>query len=432
MRMSACTLLFLLLVCAPPASAEEPDLALEVTEILAQLKHATKPASGSALRRLQGLGPDAAPHLMDAYWRHPARGWSQGGVEEHESSASLTTLTQAIAGLGVPVLRDHVQGYVMEHPDGASRLRGLKLLTTFGNESTLPLAVDLIGGMPPEWRGTRQLTRAWADALGVALDKGLSSRALRATLRGLPLDLRQVSARVVCERGRQSEMAAVVDLISRDQSQVGALLLELSRAPAVAVWRLELAGKTRAQLQHGDRRALLGAAALAGRRRMVEVFPDLVSLLSHKDVAVRKAAESALRQMSSTSLGALPGAWSQWFKSQSHWLDGALIVERLAGDDVGEISGALQELARHRLLGLTYASDVHALLDHEEAGVCIHACATLHALGDANAVPLLVGLLSVKNRRVRNAAWKALVGLTGEQLPPDYSRWHEAVLRWTS
>ena len=432
MRLGACIIVFLVLAGAPAAFGDEPDVAGRLEEILSELDASSSAAVEAAAKRLRELGPDALPELVDAYWKHPARRLQGGRAERHASIASLAALSKAIESHGLPLLLAKLESYVEEHADGRSRLRALEILGSFGDESAMPMAVKLVREMAPEWRGTRRVAHAWGNALNEIMSKGMSPRSLRRTLSRMPEDLRDAAARVIGQRGRRSELEALVDLIDRGGAHVGPVLIELSRAPAVATRRLELAAGTRKHLQHGDRDARVGAAMLAGNRHMVVIFPEVAAQLEHEDALVRTATEDALRKMTSTSLGARKEAWMEWYESESLWLEHASIAQRLEHEDAGEVTRALREIAQHRLMGLTFVSDVRALLDHEAAGIRILACATLSALGDADAVPDLVGMLDTRNKPVRDAVWKALMGLTGESLPPDSSRWRAALVRWTS
>lgn len=130
----------------------------------------------------------------------------------------------------------------------------------------------------------------------------------------------------------------------------------------------------------------------------------------------REMTLAALRAISGVHLPDDAAAWSAWFQREKQWVTerAEACLARLAAEDVGEVVGALHELALHPLQRERLAAPLVALLaGHDSGAVRAEVCVTLARLGAEAAIPQLKVALEDDEPGVRASADAALCTLTG-------------------
>ena len=206
MRTYLLSCLLILMLLAPSLAAADPEAVAEVREILATLDSPTG-SSTTAAQQLARLGPDALPALLDV-WRAEAGRHNA----DREATAAVKTLELAIARHPAETLERHIRQQLQAEPGTSARIDALTTLATFGGRSGLPLAIEIVEGVQPQVSGSRALANSWSVALGAALEDRAPVTKLLAEWRRIPAPLHVPTARVLAERGTQSDLSAVLTI----------------------------------------------------------------------------------------------------------------------------------------------------------------------------------------------------------------------------
>ena len=145
----------------------------------------------------------------------------------------------------------------------------------------------------------------------------------------------------------------------------------------------------------------------------------MVALLEHPDRGVRGAALWALQRISGFSFGSDAGHWREWCERELSWFQdrASQLMEHLGSGEAERASLALRELVGHRLFRHPLAAMLEGLLDSGDKNARVAACQALAQLGSQRAQRALAQRLEDRDVAVRDAAWQALVALTGRELP---------------
>lgn len=208
------------------------------------------------------------------------------------------------------------------------------------------------------------------------------------------------------------ERAAIVACLAHKES-----LFPWRLAGTTAAARAEL-GRSRDVAQ----RCL--AAELAAEVHDLDAVPRLIDGLDDPDPRVQRSAAQALRSMAHTALDDAE-LWTEWFEREQAWWGEQAegLFQDLTAVHPGTANAALRTLAQHPLHRHEAAERIAQSLPNQPEPCSVGACLVLEKLGSRAALPGLVHALEQGTPPLRDAAWKALRTLTGEELPLDAEAW---------
>ncbi len=412
---------------APAFAAAEPTAKAQVREILASLEQ-PRASAADAARRLTKLGTAALPALVAEHRRAAAR----RDVQAREADASVDVLERAIASHRVIFLERHLDEYVRSHEGTAARLDALHTLAVFGRRSSLALAIDLVDGVERTAVGSRAVVSAWQAVLHTVFDDRASVTRLLSAWRRVPQPLHAPTAQVLAERGTRTELAAVLTMVQRADEGIPELLRVLDDASPVVLSKLPLIAALLEFRKHRERGVRLAVARLLGRSGRSDAFQPLVDLLDDDDGGVQRAAVASLRALTGASAGSSAESWKRWRMDEIAWRKQSKVSLALHSDRPVEVARALREIGKHPFIGTKDLLSIVRLVDRGTDGVRVLACATLVRLNRASVAPDLVRHLNDGDGALRNAVWKALRALSGEDHPAQARAWSDAAKRWRS
>jgi len=173
------------------------------------------------------------------------------------------------------------------------------------------------------------------------------------------------------------------------------------------------------------------AAAMAlGRLGYEPALAPLVGLLEEDDARLREAALFALHRATGLRFGEDSRPWRIWLADEAEWLrtDSTRYFRELAHPDPAKRASALASLAERRTARTKLVARIEPLLVDPEPMVVIAACRALARLDRVEAVRALIETLVTNTKEVDQAAWEALVEITGLSLPSDPRAWRTAVM----
>jgi hypothetical protein len=265
--------------------------------------------------------------------------------------------------------------------------------------------------------------------------------ALTALHRRHPASVGRVAARV--GHGPLELDAAVLQALGRsDLPKAGpALVRSLGHSPELDALALDELG---AWAQRGTRtldaqdarrvRDELQAAHVATRRAAllalallddVASVPQIARQLEAEDAPTRSSAHWALECLTGLRLRNDARSWNAWIAREEAWWQeqGERMLDDLRCGEPGRVARATNALAGRRLLRAECEADLVELLYASSTELVELAAATLSTLGSRQALPALVDLLEDSEERIAQAAWRALRGITGRELPLERELW---------
>lgn len=174
------------------------------------------------------------------------------------------------------------------------------------------------------------------------------------------------------------------------------------------------------------RRAALLALALLDD---VASVPEIAVQLEAADATTRTNAHWALERLTGLRLRKDARGWNAWIAREQAWWDaqGEGTLDDLRSGEPGRVARAINALAGRRLLRAEFEADLIELLYASSTELVELAAATLSTLGARRALPTLVELLVDDEERIAQAAWRALLSISGRKLPLDRAVWLEAL-----
>ncbi len=173
------------------------------------------------------------------------------------------------------------------------------------------------------------------------------------------------------------------------------------------------------------------SAFLLGNRRSLEALPDLLNLLSHTEVCVRKTAYNALCNITNVSFPPERKSWENWLAGKPKE-DAAVVAQlrvqlTMAPEEFRPV--IIEELPKYifekdKIVGLLVEK-----LYCENFKVRAAACHALGQLPDSRALQPLIDKLLDPRQEVASSAWRALKRITAQTLPLNYDAWLAWYLR---
>ncbi len=387
---------------------------------------------------LVALGPDAAPTLfayLSGTIEGPEPDYSAPAEEPppatradahslpREDVILLDVLSRLPAEKVVPQL-----AAAALHAGVDVKLVALRCLGEIGGASAVDAWLDTLTSLEPV-----QLERAFVQSP--------SESALTAILRRDPVALTVLSARVKAAEARL--LPAIVRAVGATRSARGidVLIALLGRDPeldrVVVAQTAHLAEETVGTLTDeqlnwirpfaADEDWLVRREALAALGRLGDFrsYATLIGALGDPQRLVAQTANWSLRRMTRQDHGYDADAWRGWFEQELAWFedDGARWTRVLEDTDPARILEAVTNLTQHPLFRHEVCTSFLPLLQSSSRDVVLSMIEVLGNLGSRAAVSSLVNVLARDDEGLRNAAWAALVKLTGEKLPKDANAW---------
>ncbi len=350
------------------------------------------------------------------------------GIGDDDSPARRTEALEALHALPQDVRLDVAVLLAAQERDGKVRAIALEMLRPSARPHEVPVAFDLvIGGLPENGVEAEFASAFVAFVADVHSRTREGTHAILVRIRTAPTEVQALVIEGLREYVHVRTAAALGELMF--------LSAEIRRALLVPLAKLYLRlpqGPTDTLLR--DIRDGLASTDLAVRResclalgwlRDDRSVPGLIATLKDREVAPRAAALWALRRISGLSLRNEPEAWLHWLARSEAWWDerAEVCFEVLRRGGPPEVLSALQEIGAQSLNRGRIAREVEAALGIEHPGVVRTACAILERLEDPTAIPALTRLLLVAEPQSVAYAHRALVRLSGVDLPPVYSAW---------
>jgi len=318
-----------------------------------------------------------------------------------------------------------------EDPDDAWRSAALGLLGVHARAADLGLLVDTVSEAGPsgESEGLLEDFRAAVIALVQRDPEVFEQLGFAGAVRA------DVAVEIVRAVGQAGEPRGLewlctclgdVDLAAAALQEIGRLATRAAPARALAA-----AEQVRPLLwaeDPGQRRRAIGVLAVLND---VACLPRLIELLEESEGGERKAAHSALQDLSGCRFPDRGPTWRGWYQEEARWWDeeSEAVMADLTSEDVATVQAAVRAASQRTLRRDRLALGLAPLVrEHESPAVRSQACAGLARLGSELVLRDLADALDDEDPGVRAQALLALRKITGwDDLATDRSAWTEAL-----
>ncbi len=430
--MRACLGIVLAALGSAPAFSETPaHEARVIADALRRLDRPEPAARERAHEMLVALGSDAAP-LLFAFFT--GRG-AEEVVLAGERPAS-PVFDEAVRELFLGVLRSwpaaEVSESLVSSLSADARLHerwvAVRLLGEIGDRRALPSLLTVLEPVSSTHLSSPFVHETLETALAGILARDSDSHR---TLRDLVDSIRAaVFPAVVGALERRSDPASVfllLDLLGREPGLDEVILMAIGEprprhedalfGPCVGALRRHLAAS--------DPSLARATAHGLGRWRDERSLASLIEMLDNADAGLLRVLRGALREISGIAVDQSEEEWREWWIGQKLWHEEQMPLElaELGTGDPSRVIGALRRLSEKRIWHREIAPEIAYLLRDESITTATSACAALERLADASVLPQLVELLDSTEPGLRSAAHRALLGISGVDLPADAAAW---------
>ena len=397
-------------------------------KIRTSLKALSPGAELKIAAEIRALGTEAVPTIFDmlARGRKPALYSNRGELTREQRRFLL----RATATFGREILEERFRAIAAQEDAIEHRLIALQLLSTYATHAEYALALALI--RQPEDEGLF-LNRSLASAFEICLrsilkrDHAAMERTREWILRGnIPEKLAIIRALGSLKSARSLDY--MIELLGED--------------PGVDQWLVPSVGQTAQRIPHAvtkkhrDKlRPYLSKGSLNLRRDAVlavgkledwHAIDYLIELLDDRDAQTRKSALWSLRQITGRSFTASKKRWRAWVATEREWFENEAphYFQNLSSPHRELVIRAISELSQVRYMRPLVARRMRFMLNSKDTEIQRIACEGLAQLGAPEAVLDLLTLLEGEHY-ARNAAVRALVTITGKELPARKDAWEE-------
>lgn len=392
----------------------------------------TLPPESLALE-IAAFGPGILRPCLDTLERERVAQVTPGDREQKLSEPQREVLLLTLAGLPRDeVLRATFERTELSRETPARRLT-LEVLGAAGNLAHLERLLDL-GLLPHEERPPRVVENAFQGALAHLLAREPSAwETLPRYHREAPAALRDAIVCAVGDTGDPRGLDFLEHVITFQPAQL-----------ALCASQVRLLGRSgRPELDQGvaqrlrwaldpDRPETCGTLLLAlGELRDYESVPLMIELLASADVGTSASALWALQRITALDFPALPERWSAWYESELAWFarEEELVLRDLHSGPPPAAAAAARAISERRLWREDLAQELVTALQRPQPTLRAPICRALERLGVDSVAVGLVELLDDDDPESAQAAWRALVALTGRELPADAMTWRLALAR---
>lgn len=186
-------------------------------------------------------------------------------------------------------------------------------------------------------------------------------------------------------------------------------------------------GPVRRYLGATDERVRLLAISAVGSLEDYEAIGELVDLLPEGTPNQRTAIFEALRKITRCTLRHDVALWERWYDAEAKWWEerAARRFANLDAVDGRAVAYAINEISTRRMYRHELARVLVDTLARDETELAVLACRAIERFGSRTVIRDLIPCLS-REPELAAAAHRALVTITGRDLPPDRSLWREA------
>jgi HEAT repeat protein len=363
----------LLLFCSPSAAAQG-DAGPAARRLLDDL--APETVDSEAARQIAQLGEAGLTEILLLLEREGPDSLDAGPVATLEKSLQLVQRSVAREFLGRVLAaessppRDVAALWMYRALADSASLLPMTQLANRAPDSLAPLYRDAVA---------RTLTR---DPRAYASTARLGRTAEKPLLASI--------ARAIGDVGAREGLEPLTSLLHHDDDTDAIVLQELAviarRFPAP--FEEQLTSRVRPFLQRSKGLTLQATVLALGALEDLDSANDLAGLLDSPDPKLSSAALLALRRIGRQPFPARRVLWEVWLQDQEYWWQGQApeLLANLSEGSPAEVVQRLQSLGSHGLHRHAIASEVVALLDHEDPIVRKFTCAVLGQLGSAVAI----------------------------------------------
>lgn len=395
-----------------------------VAECLRQLRDGAP--HGVVVQELRQLGPDQAPLLLGIL----------AGTEPLPPDTSGPLLSPATEPLFLEAMADWPTEAIFESVaqlESVSGTRGtlllLRVLGALGDRNALRLFFDVLDRVPQQIQQHPSIAPKIEQSLAGILRRDPHAHlTVSSRLRELGVPTLMRIAQAVAQASAPQGPALLESLTGRN-TQLDLVVLESlgSWSPA----RLDCEDFAAAEialrfLDSAQELTRARAASTLGKLRHSPAIPLLIELLDDRDPRVARAAHWAITQTVAGPRSDDAETWRAWLASEQEWFTDSGELLRIAShEEAGAAVRALRELSEHPLYKFELVEGLARAIHNPSAPVAVAACGTLAALNAPCGVRPLVDALEDPRADVRNAAERALAGMTGEVLPKAPQAWRQ-------
>ena len=159
--------------------------------------------------------------------------------------------------------------------------------------------------------------------------------------------------------------------------------------------------------------------------------PNLIDRLEDENSGIREEALAGLRSISGVAYPMDPKPWRAWYETETRWhaAQRPKLLQQFASAETPKVLTAIREYSQHRTRRGELADELVRVLEHAKPEVRSLVISVLEQLGSPVAVPALLGMLRDSDKRVVDAAWRALKTISGIDLPRDPEQLRDLLAR---
>lgn len=390
-------------------------------------------APESLTSEIAAFGPEVLRACLDTLERERVAQVVPGDREQKLSEPQREVLLQVLAGLPrEQVLHAALERTELSHEAAARRLV-LDVLGVAGSVEHLPLLLEL-AQLEREESPPRAVAQAFQGALvGILAREPRAYDALANYHRDAPPALTESIVRAVGDAGDARGLQFLEHVITFRPEELSLCASQVRRVGRSGDPELDqgLAQRLRWAVDPQRPETCRALLLALGELRDYESVPLLIELMQSPDAGLSGNALWALRRITELEFPALPERWLAWYESELEWFarEEPLALRDLHHGAPSAAAAAARAISERRLWREELAQELATALQRPHPTLRAPICRALERLGVDSVAVELVELLDDDDSESARAAWRALVALTGHELPADSVTWRLALAR---
>ena len=342
-------------------------------------------------------------------------------LNEHEEPQRLSDpqtelLTAAVALLDRTTVLEHLDDFLVDSKNSRARALEIEIVGSVGRAEDAARVIK--AALPPgEARLDSWVEKKLRSALSKLMGRDERTYAnLLAGLRQIPDAVLRVSIFAVGDAGDPRGMELLEAIASW---KPGLALQAISQVRRIGASPSEHLNRSMIDTVHRffdrDRPDRCQTVVLAlGELEDLDSIPLMLELLENGTPAVRQSAVWALQRISGMAFGENLGLWSRWYQNEQDWnLEHRMqAFDDLRSSNPSRATGALKEIARHRLHRHALALELADAFSHLAPDLQPFACKVLGQLGSRRALSVLLQALGEDEGVLADAAHDAILRIT--------------------
>jgi HEAT repeat protein len=411
-----------LLAASAGAQEKPPSIARRVEDVLQ-----SKGKDGERAARLENLGPDAVPILLDILGADtvPFATPDPAAVLVDDPKESLI-----VAALKRFERAELVPPIARSAPSSSStRLRraAVEALGTVGDRRDLSLLCRIATPGGPnddlEPRLDAALRKATLDILRRDFGAYL---ALQDLLRGQFSATRLCLYRALADTFASQALAILVQRLGTEPIEDPLLLTEIARGSRFVPLPPEIGVREALRpYLHSDQTVLVQAATTSlGNLEDPDAVPDLIEQLRHADSFVRDCSHVALQKITGEKLLPDRDRWAAWYAGEREWYRerSRACIQDLRTEVEIRKHVAMAEFSKHPLYREEFTGHMLRTLPRESEGLQRLGICALGLMGSTSAVPYLEAMQTDANPELSGEARAALGRIFERRPQPEKQR----------